>query len=46
LLRFTQSPDGDYNKRLREVLLAMKFRPAVRADGVPIRDTVDIQFIF
>jgi hypothetical protein len=46
LLRFTPSPDNDYNKRLKTVLLALKFRPAVRANGMPIRDTVDIQFIF
>jgi hypothetical protein len=46
LLRFTQSPDGDYNKRLRETLLAVRFRPAVGPDGAPVRDTVDIQFVF
>jgi hypothetical protein len=46
LLRFTPSPDGDYNKRLKETLLAMKFRPAVRPDGSPMRDTVDVQFVF
>jgi hypothetical protein len=24
----------------------LRFRPGVRADGTPVRDTVDIQFIF
>jgi hypothetical protein len=24
----------------------LRFRPGVRADGIPVRDTVDIQFIF
>jgi hypothetical protein len=46
LLRFTPSPDNGYNKLLRETLLGMKFYPAVRPDGVPVRDTVDIQFLF
>jgi protein TonB len=46
LLRFTPSPDRDYNNRLRETLLAMRFRPAVRPDGVPVRDTVDVEFVF
>jgi protein TonB len=46
LLRFTPTPDGGYNKRLQETLLALRFRPAVRPDGTPIRDTVDVQFLF
>ncbi|MEJ7759729.1 MAG: hypothetical protein WKF55_09055 [Gemmatimonadaceae bacterium] len=46
LLGFNPSRDGGYNRRLREVLLALRFRPGVKADGTPIRDTVDIQFIF
>lgn len=46
LLGFNPSRDGGYNRKLREVLLALKFRPGTRPDGTPIRDTVDIQFIF
>ena len=46
LLGFNQSRDGDYNRRLRDVLLSVRFRPAVKADGTPVRDTVSIQFIF
>jgi hypothetical protein len=46
LLSFNPSPDGGYNRRLREVLLALKFRPGVTPAGVPVRDTVDIHFIF
>jgi periplasmic protein TonB len=46
LLRFTPTPDRGYNNRIRETLLALRFRPAVRADGVSIRDTVDIQVLF
>jgi hypothetical protein len=46
LLGFNPSPDGGYNRKLRDVLLALRFRPGVKADGTPVRDTVDIQFIF
>jgi protein TonB len=46
LLRFTPTPDRGYNDRVRETLLALRFRPAVRPDGVAIRDTVDIQVLF
>jgi len=46
LLQFTPSPDGDYNKRLRATLVAVKFRPAIRSDSVPVRDTVDIEYSF
>ncbi|HZJ01151.1 MAG TPA: hypothetical protein VFD22_10865 [Gemmatimonadaceae bacterium] len=46
LLGFNPSPDGGYNRKLRDVLLALRFRPGVRPDGTPVRDTVDIQFIF
>lgn len=46
LLSFNPSRDGGYNRRLRDVLLSLKFRPGVRADGVAVRDTIDIQFVF
>jgi periplasmic protein TonB len=46
LLSFNPSRDAGYNRRLREVLLELRFRPAVRADGTPVRDTVDIHYIF
>jgi len=46
LLRFTPSPDNDYNAKLRTTLLALKFRPGVRPDGTPIRDTVNVEFTF
>jgi hypothetical protein len=46
LLRFTPTPDGGYNDRVRATLKALKFRPGVRADGSPVRDTVDIQVFF
>jgi protein TonB len=46
LLGFNQSRDGDYNRKLRDVLMSLRFRPGVKADGTPVRDTVDIQFLF
>ncbi|MGI8617828.1 MAG: hypothetical protein ACR2L6_01905 [Gemmatimonadaceae bacterium] len=46
LLSFNPSRDGSYNRRLRDVLMSLKFRPGVTAAGVPVRDTIDIQFVF
>ncbi|MCR4340979.1 MAG: hypothetical protein NUW01_13950 [Gemmatimonadaceae bacterium] len=46
LLSFNPSRDASYNRRLREVLLSLKFRPGVTPAGVPVRDTIDIQFVF
>ncbi len=46
LLSFNPSRDASYNRRLREVLQSLRFRPGVTADGVPVRDTIDIQFVF
>ena len=46
LLGFNPSRDAGYNRKLRDVLLALRFRPGTRPDGTPVRDTVDIQFIF
>lgn len=39
LISFTPSKDGGYNKRVREMLLEIRFRPAVRANGMAVRDT-------
>ncbi|HVE78885.1 MAG TPA: hypothetical protein VNA89_08495 [Gemmatimonadaceae bacterium] len=43
---FTQSKDGGYNRKLRETLWQMRFRPAVTGDGTPVRAkyqmTIDI----
>ena len=34
---FTQTPDGGYNRKLREALSGFRFRPGTRADGTPVR---------
>jgi hypothetical protein len=37
LVSFNPSRDAGYNRRIREMLLEIRFRPAVRVDGRPIR---------
>ncbi len=39
LIAFNPSKDGGYNKRIREMLAEIRFRPATRADGRPVLDT-------
>jgi len=46
LIGFNPSRDGGYNRRLQEVLRSLRFRPGIHADGTPMRDTVDVHFIF
>lgn len=46
LLGFNPTRDGDYNRRVAEVLKSMRFRPGVHADGTPKRDTAEIEIIF
>jgi periplasmic protein TonB len=37
LISFNPSRDAGYNRRIREMLLEIRFRPAVRVDGRPIK---------
>jgi periplasmic protein TonB len=46
LITFNPSTDGGYNRRLNDVLRSLRFRPGVHSDGTPMRDTVDVHFIF
>jgi hypothetical protein len=46
LLGFNPTRDGSYNRRVADVLKAMRFRPGVHADGTPKRDTAEIEIIF
>ena len=39
LLGFNPSRDSGYNRKIREMLAEVRFRPATRADGTPVRDT-------
>ena len=45
LLGFNPSKDGGYNRRIKEMLSEIRFRPAVRADGRPVRDTAQISAV-
>jgi hypothetical protein len=46
LIGFNLSKDDGYNRRVREMLMEIRFRPAVRAvDGRPVRDTAKITAI-
>jgi protein TonB len=42
LLGFNPSRDSGYNRKIREMLAEVRFRPATRADGTPVRDTTYI----
>ena len=42
LLHFNESKDAGYNRKIRAMLAEIRFRPAVRADGTPVRDTTSI----
>lgn len=39
LISFNPSRDGDYNKKIRGMLAEVRFSPATRFDGTPVRDT-------
>lgn len=39
LVSFTPSNDRGYNRRIRAMLEEIRFRPATRRDGTPMRDT-------
>jgi len=45
-MKFTPTRDGDYNRRLAEVLHAMRFRPGTRPDGTPIRMKAQVGYTF
>lgn len=42
LIAFNPSKDSGYNRKIREMLAEVRFRPAVRADGTPVKDTAYI----
>jgi periplasmic protein TonB len=39
LLRWNKSSDNGYNKKIEAMLNEVRFRPAVKFDGTPVRDT-------
>jgi periplasmic protein TonB len=44
--KFTRTRDGDYNKRIADVLRSMRFRPGTRPDGSPLRMTAQVGYEF
>lgn len=45
-VKFTETRDGDYNRRLMSVLRAMRFRPGTRPDGTPLRMKAQVGYEF
>lgn len=45
LIGFNPSKDGGYNRRVMDMLREIRFRPAVRKDGTPVRDTAVVTAI-
>ena len=44
--KFTETRDGDYNRRLASVLPSMRFRPGTHPDGTPLRMKAQIGYEF
>lgn len=45
-IEFTQTPNGDYNRRIYAVLKSLKFKPGTRPDGTPLRMKVQLTWDF
>ena len=43
---FSETRDGDYNRRLASVLKSMRFRPGTRPDGTPLRMKAQVGYEF
>lgn len=43
-LQFNPTKDGAYNRKLRDALVAIRFRPATNAQGVPVRAKTEITY--
>jgi protein TonB len=44
--QFTPTRDGDFNRKIRDVLRTFKFRPAVTPDGTPIKGKYPFEWNF
>lgn len=45
-VKYTETPNGDYNRRVFAVLRAMRFRPGTRPDGTPLRMKAQLGYEF
>ncbi|HEY0997814.1 MAG TPA: hypothetical protein VGD77_17625, partial [Gemmatimonadaceae bacterium] len=41
---FTETRDGGYNRKIRDVLKSIRFRPGTKPDGTPIRMKAQIEY--
>ena len=44
--KFSETRDGDYNRRISSVLRSMRFRPGTRPDGSPLRMKAQVGYEF
>ena len=44
--KFSETRDGDYNRRIASVLRSMRFRPGTRPDGTPLRMKAQLGYEF
>ena len=44
--KFSETRDGDYNRRIASVLRSMRFRPGTRPDGSPLRMKAQVGYEF
>ena len=44
--KFSETRDGDYNRRIGSVLRSMRFRPGTRPDGSPLRMKAQVGYEF
>jgi len=44
--KFTETRDGDYNRRIASVLRSMRFKPGTRPDGSPLRMKAQVGYEF
>ena len=45
-VKFTETRDGGYNRRIANVLRSMRFRPGTRPDGTPLRMKAQVGYDF
>jgi len=45
-VKFTETRDGGYNRRIASVLRSMRFRPGTRPDGTPLRMKAQVGYDF
>jgi len=44
--KFSETRDGDYNRRIASVLRQLRFRPGTRPDGTPVRMKAQVSYAF